>query len=169
MVPALFTFYVQGVLKFKKISLQNAVCFIILTYMVPALFTFYVQGVLKFKKNLSSKCSLFHNSNVYGTCIIHILCTGCAKIKKYNSGAKMLRQSTGSPFQHVSLFLTDILQTVETCAPTELRRIGLQQFEESFRFAPFRFLVDVHHKVVVFFRRYTSFRMSRLQFTLHVC
>ena len=31
-------------------SLQNAVCFIILTYLVPELLTFYVQGVLKFKK-----------------------------------------------------------------------------------------------------------------------
>ena len=31
---------------------------------------------------LSSKCVLFHNSNVFGSCIIHILYTGCAKIKK---------------------------------------------------------------------------------------
>ena len=30
----------------------------------------------------SSKCSLFHNSNVFGSCIIHILYTECAKIKK---------------------------------------------------------------------------------------
>jgi len=30
--------------------LQNAVCFIILTYLVPGIFTFYIQGVLKLKK-----------------------------------------------------------------------------------------------------------------------
>ena len=28
-----------------------------------------------------SKCSFFHNSNVFGSCIIHILYTGCSKIK----------------------------------------------------------------------------------------
>ena len=39
----------------------------------------------------SSKCSLFHNSNVFGSCIIHILYTGCAIIKKNNSGAKRLK------------------------------------------------------------------------------
>ena len=34
-------------------SLQNAVCFIMLTCLVPVLFTFYIDGVLKLKKNNS--------------------------------------------------------------------------------------------------------------------
>ena len=38
----------------------------------------------------SSKCSLFHNANLFGSCIIHILYTICAKIKKNYSGAKGL-------------------------------------------------------------------------------
>jgi len=42
---------------------------------------------------LSSKCSLFHNSNVFGSCFIHILYTECAKIKKKNnSSAKRLKE-----------------------------------------------------------------------------
>jgi len=39
----------------------------------------------------SSKCSLFHNPNIFGSCIIHILYTGCVKIKENNSGARRLK------------------------------------------------------------------------------
>jgi hypothetical protein len=28
----------------------------------------------------SSKCLLFHNATIFGSCIVHILHTGCAKI-----------------------------------------------------------------------------------------
>jgi len=35
--------------------LQNAVCFIILTYLVPVLFTFYIHGGIKLKKNPAPK------------------------------------------------------------------------------------------------------------------
>ena len=48
---------------------------------------------------LSSKCHLFHNANIFGSCVIHILYTVCAKIKKKNSGAKGLRKT----FQVVSV------------------------------------------------------------------
>ena len=38
---------------FRFLSLQNAVCLIILTCLFPVLFTFYIHGVLKLKKNNS--------------------------------------------------------------------------------------------------------------------
>ena len=36
------------------------------------------------------KMQFFHNANLFGSCVIHILFTGCAKIKENNSGAKGL-------------------------------------------------------------------------------
>ena len=44
------TEYFKHALYSPFFSLQNAVCFIILTSLVPVLFTFYIQGVLKLKK-----------------------------------------------------------------------------------------------------------------------
>ena len=45
-------------------TLQNAVCFVILTYLVRVLFTFYIQSVLKLKKNNSGVKKLIKNVSV---------------------------------------------------------------------------------------------------------
>ena len=44
--------------------------------------TEYFKHALHSPFFFSSKCSLFHNANLFGSRIIHILYTGCAKIKK---------------------------------------------------------------------------------------
>jgi len=58
----------------------------------------------------SSKYSLFHNSNIFGSCIIHSLYTGCAKIKKNNSGAKRLI-SLGYDNLSVDVYLKTLLRS----------------------------------------------------------
>jgi len=84
--------------------LQNAVCFTILIYFVPVLFTFYifiqqiqVLNILNMVYALlffpSSKRSLFHNSNVFGSCIIHIL-----YIYSTNTGAEYFKHGIYFPF-----------------------------------------------------------------------
>ena len=50
----------------------------------------------------SSKCSLFYNSNVFGSCIIHILYTGCAKIKNIIPAPKF---SPFFPLQNAVCFI----------------------------------------------------------------
>ena len=44
--------------------------------------TEYFKHALYSPLFFSSKCSLFHNANLFGSCIIHILYTECAEIKK---------------------------------------------------------------------------------------
>ena len=48
----------------------------------PNVGTEYFKHPLYFPFFFSSKCSLFHNANLFGSCIIHVLYTGCAEIKK---------------------------------------------------------------------------------------
>jgi len=62
----------------------------------------------------SSKCSLFHNSNLFGSCIIHILYTECAKIKKNNSGAKRLNKK--HVYSYLKYIVYDkLLKPLQSC------------------------------------------------------
>ena len=54
------TEYFKHALYSPVFSLQNAVCFIMLTCLVCVLFTFYIQDVLKLKKNNSGAKGLNH-------------------------------------------------------------------------------------------------------------
>jgi len=81
----------------------------------------------------SSKCNLFHNSNIFGSCIIHILYTGCAKIKKNNSGAKRLisalMDSVAFHAHIFTKFAIPHLRCVEFC----LYRINLISVKEMWK------------------------------------
>ena len=63
----------------RTASLASKVAFYIFIQQIQVLNILNMVYTLRF---FSSKCSLFHNSNEFGSCIIHILYTGCAKIKK---------------------------------------------------------------------------------------
>ena len=60
--------------------------------------TEYFKHALYSPVFFSSKCSSFRNANFYASCSIHILYTGCAEIKKNNSGAKGLIAKTIGEF-----------------------------------------------------------------------
>ena len=71
----------------------------------------------------SSKCSLFHNSNLFGSCIIHILYTGCAKIKRNNSEAKRLIGLHTEPHLHKTMRPPPTTTIISTHSPLTVRHI----------------------------------------------
>ena len=89
-------YFKHGIYSPVFFSLQNAVCFIILTYLVPVLFTFYVQGVLKFKKKSVAKRLKITRLNWEGT--YEFYCPVLYKISFYPPKCPgfLLQPSSGS-------------------------------------------------------------------------
>ena len=48
---------------------------------------------------LSSKCRLFHNATFFGSCVIHILYTECAKIKKKFRRQRVKKEAQAALFK----------------------------------------------------------------------
>jgi hypothetical protein len=65
------------IVTYRTANLQGCILYIIQQIYLPNILSMIYT--LRF---LSSKCSLFHNSNLFGSCISHILYTGYPKIKK---------------------------------------------------------------------------------------
>ena len=62
----------------------------------------------------SSKCSLFHNSNVFGSCVTHIFIQGVLKLKKNNSGARKL-MSKKNLIVAPCIFVESLLLSINNC------------------------------------------------------
>jgi len=61
----------------RTAPLTSKVAFYIIIQQIKVLNILNIVYTLRFS---SSKCSLFHNYNIFGSCFIHILYTECAKI-----------------------------------------------------------------------------------------
>jgi hypothetical protein len=111
---------------------------------------------------LSSKYSLFHNSNVFGYCIFHILYTECAKIKKNNSGAKRLTRFTISSEWHSSEWHTSRSRYLDTLYYSPWCRVLRQKLSGSELVNIFPAFYGARRFITVFPRaRYLSLSWAR--------
>ena len=88
----------------------------------------------------SSKCSLFHNANLFGSCIIHILYTGCAKIKKNNFGAKGLNVELNSICHLLALLEAHLILNVSRIRVNSTFRATWIS-ATSAKWSPYNFLI----------------------------
>jgi len=101
-------------------SLQNAVCFIILTYLVPVLFTFYIQCMLKFKKYNSGAKRLRRHRLIYynmgsTNVTVHLERGDLNNQRAINIVLKLSKMNSYNKSQLDALFLNFILIKNSTC------------------------------------------------------
>ena len=121
-------------------SLQNAVRFIILTYLVLVLFTFYIQGVLKFKKNNSGakrlSVKLLRSSEWQGVIYFrnarqsHCTSVKVTLLRPIKKGRPSLR-----PFPRSSHVLNVVICTFIAPNVTQIGRQS-EKHGRKFRYAP---------------------------------
>ena len=73
LIQQIYVLNILNIVFTLRFFLQNAVCFIILTYLVPVLFTFYIQRVLKLKRNNSGAKMLSEEGNTLQSYILYLL------------------------------------------------------------------------------------------------
>ena len=94
----------------------------------------------------SSKCSLFHNSRVFGSCVIHIQVV--LKFKK-----KMFRRKKVNLLIHY--YALNLLRETEILLPSKVRAMHIfiqrcrQQYQLNYRYVSPSFIAAQHHSTCI--------------------